>query len=1041
MIAKFFIQRPILSFVISLVITAMGAIGLKSLPIEQYPQMTPPMISVATTYAGASAETLATTVAAPLEQAINGVENMIYMFSQSTTPGNLKLSVYFDIGTDPNKALTNVQNRINLALSKLPIEVQQKGVLVDKEFPSVLLFISIEGEEGVYDDVYLNNYANIQVANNLQRIKGVSSAVVLNAQDYSMRIWLRPDLLSQSHLTTSDVVNAVKAQNASYPIGQIGQEPNKNFVDLTLPISSKGRLKTVEDFEQIVIRSKPDGSHVLLKDVANVELGSGSYDIIGKLNKRTGAYIAIKQVPGSNALEVADSVKESMKEIASFFPPSISYKIPYDTTDFIKISIKEVQKTLIEAAILVALVILLFLHNMRATLVPVIAMIVSILGTFIGMKWLGFSVNTLSLFGMVLSIGIVVDDAIVVVENVERNMTEFKLSVKEAALKTMKEVSGPVIAIVFVLCSVFIPIAFIGGIPGHFYKQFAVTISISVLISGFVALTLSPVLCIYLFKHQNKISSFSTKFNHFFDRITKLYIRSVHFVLVNRKKTYALFFLILISIGFIGRLVPTGFVPKEDQGMLLMSVDLPDGASLARVEEVNSKVVDIVQKNPAVEAVLSFSGYSLIEGVKRTSKGTIYVALKDWKERKDKKLSASEVISDLSAELSHLTEANILVFAPPDIPGIDVVGGFSFWLIDNTDTPMETLESITQKIIEKASKHPEYKSFIAPIKSDCLQLYLDLDINKILAYKVRVEDVYNTLQALLGSVFVNFFNKYGKTFQVVAQADPLYREKIQDIGEVYVRSSDQKMIPLKSLVQTKFDKGSTLVSRFNGSPASMISIIPGQGDLNRMMSLMEEIAKEELLPGMSYSWGGLAYQQKKTGGMSLGALLGGFVLMFLVLASLYERWGLPLSVIMSLPFAIFGALVSIYVAGLKNDIYFQIGLITLLGLSAKNAILIVEFAKEKVEEGMGLLEATLEACRLRFRAILMTSLTFIFGVLPLVISQGAGAASRHSVGSGVAGGMLITTLLSLFFVPLFYMSLEERYQKKNKQPQKEETNA
>jgi hydrophobe/amphiphile efflux-1 (HAE1) family protein len=1032
MISNFFLKRPVFATVLSIFILLTGLAAMRVLPLEQYPDITPPQILVTARFPGASAQAMADSVAAPLEQAINGVDNMIYMFSQNTTPGIMNLSVYFSIGTDPNEALTQTQNRVNLALASLPEEVRAQGVSVSKRFPSILLFIALESPEGLRDDIFVGNYASIYIADELDRIKGVSVARVLNARDYSMRIWLQPDRMAQFGLSASEVIQAIRAQNSVRSIGQIGQEPTASPIELTIPVGSRGRLSDPKEFESIILRSGADGSAIRVKDIGRVELGAASYDIAGMLNGKSGAYIGIYQETGANAIEVANSVKAKMQELSRSFPSGITYSIPYDTTEYIKLSIREVIKTLIEAAILVSLVIYLFLHSFRATLIPVLAMIVSIIGTFTGMYFLGFSINTLTLFGMVLAVGIVVDDAIIVVENVERNMREKQLPPWDAAILAMKEVSGPVIAIVFVLCAVFIPVAFIGGIPGQFYRQFAITISVSVVISGFVALTLSPVLSAMLLKPNQKEGKFGSAFNRFFERFSNGYLSIARWVASKPRMAFGSCMILLGAVVLLAIAIPLGFIPEEDQGLLFVVSKLPDGASLSRVEKVSEAIEQIAEKTPGVQDVLSFSGFSLVESIARTRMGTNFIRLENWSDRTSKELHAKAIAESLYHEFSSLPEAEIAIFNPPLIPGVGFVGGFDFWVVNHGGASMNELDAAVHAIIEKAQKHPEFKKFITSVQANCMELYLDLDISKARALGVKIEDVYETLQVLLGSRFINHFNKFGRVFQVVAQAEPSFRDDISDIGDVFVRSASGTMVPLKSIVTPRFASAPTLVSRFNGSPAALISIVPAVISANKIMSIMEETAKETLPPTMSFSWGGLAYQQKISSDVPGVSLLGALVMVFLVLAALYERWSLPLTILFSIPFAIFGAMLAVWLRGMANDIFFQIGIVTLIGLTAKNAILIVEFAQEKRKEGMSIAEAAFEAARLRFRAILMTSLTFIFGIFPLTITQGAGAASRQSVGTGVVGGMIAATVLAVFFVPYFYLRMEERVERRKR---------
>lgn len=1020
--------------VISILIILVGVAALSKLPIEQYPNITPPQIQVTTSYPGASAQILSDSVAAPLENQINGVEDMIYMYSQNAATGNLALSVYFNIGADPDLALNNTQDRVDLALAELPDVVQREGVTVKKQTPTILLLIAVQCPDGRYDDIFVSNYSTINIADQLLRLPGVSNAQIINARNYAMRIWLRSDKMAQLGITTSDVSNAVQEQSKDYPIGLLGNPPMPKPVPLTLPVTALNRLNTPEEFDNIILRAMPDGSTVRIKDVGHTDLGAQDYSVNGEMNGQNASLIAVYQEYGANALTVAAEVKKTMEKLSQRFPAGLTYAIPYDTTTFIKVSIKEVEKTLYEAAFLVALVVFIFLQNLRATIIPVIAMIVSIVGTFAGMHLLGFSLNTLTLFGLVLAIGIVVDDAIVVVENVERNIREHGLGAKEAAFKAMEEVAGPVIAIVCVLCAVFIPVAFLGGIAGGLYKQFAITLSISVVISGFVALTLSPVLAAILLKKPAKQTKAGALFNKSLAKCTHGYTKCAGWLIDNWIVGTVVFIGVMGAVLFFFKIVPTSLVPNEDQGYLFTFANLPEGASLSRTEEVSKKVEPLVMKNPAVETFIAMNGFSLLDNLNRTPIGTYFVILKNWDERKSKTEQADNVLKTLGRELYEIPDAPVVPFNPPAIQGLGTVGGFEFWIVNQGDASEEALAETTKQFIDAAKKRPELSGLTTSIQPNCIQVFADLDRTKARALGVAIGDVYQTLQTFLGSVYVNNFNKYGQVFQVMLQAEPDFRANLEEIGNIYVRSSTNEMVPLKSLVTFNYSKGPNLISRFNAFPAARINgnAAPGYSS-GQAIAAMQEVADEVLPLDMTSAWGGQAYQEIATGGTSTSVLAAAFVLVFLILAALYERWSLPVAILLAVPFGTLGALIAVWMRGLENDVYFQIGLVTLIALAAKNAILIVEFAILRRKEGMAVREAALEAARQRFRAILMTSLTFIFGVLPLVISTGAGAASRHSVGTGVMGGMILATIFGVFFVPLFYKMLDRKKEEKDKE--------
>ena len=832
--------------------------------------------------------------------------------------------------------------------------------------------------------------------------------------------------MAQLEITAADVARAIDEQNSQVPAGMMGGNPNSLPIELMLPVVTTGRLTTPEEFENIILRANPDGSMVFIKDVANVELGAANYDVDTKLNGKSMTAIAIYQQYGANALQVADQVKAKMKELAKSFPEGIEYTIPYDTTKFVKASIHEVEKTILEAGVLVVLVVLLFLQNLRATLIPMIAMVVSIVGAFAGMLVLGYSINTLTLFAMVLAIGIVVDDAIVVIENVEHNMRSLKLSAKDAAKKAMSEVSGPVIAIVFVLCAVFIPVAFLGGIAGQLYRQFAITISISVIISGIVALTLSPALAAILLKHKKEDSKFTLWFNRTFDMFGNGYVKVARLLIIRPILAILLFVAVCVTVFIFFQKVPSSFVPNEDQGYLMGVGILPDGASLRRVDAVTDQVDKIAMSDPAVIDVIALNGYGLLDGLNRSNQASYYIVLKDWDERKAEDQSANAILGKFYMEFSKIQEALVLPFNPPAIQGIGTVGGFEFWVQSKASGSIETLENYAKEIVENANKNPMLSGVSTNIDANTKQFFLFYDREKSKSMSVPVKDVYQTLQVMLGSLYVNNFNKYGRVYNVYVQAEDTYRSRPSDIGEMYVRSDTGNMVPLKALVDLKDTKGPSLISRFNSFNAARINGNAAAGfSSGQAMSAMEEIAREVLPQGMTFSWGGQSYQENKMAGTGPKVMAAGIFMVFLILAALYEKWSLPFSILMAVPFGILGALLAVWLRGMTNDVYFQIGLITLIALSAKNAILIVEFAVLKHEEGLSFAEAALEAGKSRLRAILMTSLTFILGVVPLLVASGAGAASRHSVGTGVMGGMITATFLAIFFVPFFYKLLED----------------
>jgi hydrophobe/amphiphile efflux-1 (HAE1) family protein len=1025
MFSRFFIDRPIFAAVLSIFIVIAGLASMRTLPIAQYPEISPPVVTVTAIYPGASAEVIEQTVAAPLENAINGVEHMIYMNSTSTSNGVVQIQVTFDIGSDADQAAQLVNNRVKQAEAKLPQEVRRQGVTVEKGSSAFLQVLAFYSEDGRFDDLATSNYVTLNVLDRLKRVPGTTNVQIFGAKDYAMRIWLQPDRLAQLRITTADVAKAINEQNAQFAAGKVGQSPTGGPQEMVYTVTTQGRLSDPRQFEDIIVRANGDGASVRLRDVARVELGSKDYDFIGRINGRPATLVGVFLQPGANALEVAQEVRATVGDLAKAFPQGLTYSVPYDTTRFVEVSIREVVKTLLEAMALVIAVVFLFLQNWRATLIPVVAVPVSLIGTFAGLLMLGYSINTLTLFGMVLSIGIVVDDAIVVLENVERIMHEEHLSAREAAIKAMREVSGPVIAIVLVLTSVFVPIAFLGGLTGELYRQFAVTIAIAVVISGIVALTLTPALCVMILKREHKNPGrFFRAFNNGFHRVTGHYVHGVGFMVRRAALGIALFALMVAATIWLWRLTPGSLVPDEDQGFYISAIILPDGASLQRTDQVVNEVIQIVKSNPYNLDVVAFTGFDFLGGGFRNNAATMFVTQKHWDERP---VPVQALVGELFMKTAHIKEALVLAFNPPPIFGLGTAGGFEFYIQNRGEGGAQRLAEVSQQFMMKANQHPQLAGVQTLWRATSPQLRVDVDRERAKALGVPVDEVFNTLSATLGSYYVNDFNKYGRTWQVLMSAESRYRKRPDDIGRMWVRSATGDMVPVSALASVAYSAGPETLDRFNNLPAVKLL---GQGkpevSSGQAIEAVEQIAREVLPPDFSFDWGGASYQEKRSSGTSGLALGLAAVMAFLILAAQYERWSLPFSVLLAMPFGMFGALVAVWLRGMTNDVYFQIGLVTLLGLAAKNAILIVEYASLKQSEGMSPAAAALEAARLRFRPIIMTSLAFILGVLPLAISSGAGAGARHSVGTGVMGGMLAATFLAIFFVPMFFKVIAAR---------------
>ncbi len=1030
-VSRFFIDRPIFAAVISIFLVLAGLLAMRVLPIAQYPEIAPPVVTVRAVYPGASAETLEQTVAAPIENAINGVEDLMYMSSTSASSGLLEIQVTFEIGTDVDQAALNVNNRVKQAEPRLPEEVRRQGVVVEKgssAFLQVLAFISPDGR---YDDIETSNYVTLNVLDRLKRIPGTTNVQIFGAKDYAMRIWLRPDRMAELGVTVDEIVSAIREQNAQFAAGKIGQPPIGDGQELVYTINARGRLSSAAEFGDIIIRTGEDASLLRLKDIARIELGSKDYDFTGLYNGKPATLVGIFLEPGANALAVGDEVKATVAGLAGDFPEGLDYRIPYDTTRFVEVSIREVLKTLAEAILLVVLVVYVFLQNWRATLIPVIAVPVSLLGTFVGLHLLGYTINTLTLFGMVLSIGIVVDDAIVVLENIERIMHEQQKEAREAALQAMREVTGPVIAIVLVLCAVFIPIAFLGGLTGELYRQFAVTIAIAVILSGFVALTLTPALSVIILRGQaRQPGRFFNAFNAGFARITGHYLGGVGFLLRRTGLGVMLYLLMVVAAVWLWQITPGALVPDEDQGYYIGAAFLPDGSSLARTEAVTQRVIDIMRADPDAEHVVAFAGMDFLGGGFRNSAATIFVAARHWDERER---SISDMVDELMMKSAGIKEAMVIAFGPPPIFGLGNAGGFELYLQNRGTGGPKALAAASEQLLDALRQDERIEQPLSLWRSRVPQLYVDVDRDRAKLLDVDIDSLFTTISATLGTYYVNDFNKYGRTWQVQMSAEPQYRASPQDIGALFVPARDGTQVPLSALAQVRHTSGPETLDRYNNLQAVKIfGSAAGGVSSGQALAIVEEIADKTLPRTFSYEWTSASYQEKRSGGTSNIALSLAVVMVFLILAAQYERWSLPLAVLLALPFGTFGALAAVWLRDLNNDVYFQIGLVTLLGLAAKNAILIVEYALYKKEEGLPAAEAALEAARLRFRPILMTSLAFILGVLPLAVSTGAGAGARHAVGTGVVGGMLAATFLAIFFIPLFYRLVTSRTEYKYK---------
>ncbi len=1028
MISKFFINRPIFATVLALLFILGGIVAITKLPIEQYPDLTPPTIEVTATYLGASPEVIAQTVAAPLEEQINGVENMLYMDSTSSSNGTMSLTVYFKIGSDPDKALIDVNNRVQQASSSLPTEVTKYGLTVQKRSSSLVLLATLYSPDGMYDVNYIGNYALVNIIDELKRIKGVGDAQVMTTNDYAIRIWLKPSLFNRFNLGVNEVISAVQTQNTQRSGGTIGAMPMSDKILKTFPLITPPRLVTPEQFGNIILRASPDGSTLRIKDIADVNLGAQNYTSQGYYDKKPAVPIGIYLSAGANAVETANLAKKALNQMAQNFPEGISYDIAYDTTVFVKESIKGVIETLIEAFILVFFVVFLFLKDWRATVIPCVVVPVAIIGAFLGMLMLGFSINSLTLFGLVLAIGMVVDDAIVVIENADRILTTQNMPVKDAVTQAMNEVSGPIVAIVLVLCSVFIPVGFMGGFSGVMYQQFAITIAISVVISGLMALTLTPAMCALMLKKERKVTKgFFFKFDNLFEKFTNKYVNISEFFIRKIKLGVILFAVFCLLAFILFKMVPSNLLPDEDQGLLMVYSGLDPATSLSQTDEVAQQLEDVLLSFPEVKKEFTFSGFNILNSTSQTNAIASFVTLKPWNERKKKNQSASALVGQVAnAAQQKIPKALIMPFMPPAIMGLSTTGGIEGYIQNRGNGTPEELADVTNKFIEEAKKIKGLNNSQTTYSASYPQYTLTVDNVKALSMGLNLDDLYNTLAATIGASYINDFTLYSRNFKVMIQAEDSARQTPEQVGNLYIKSKTGAMVPLSAVANITPSLGPSIVERFNAFPSANLVVTPEGISSGQAIKELENLAQKVLPENYALSWSGTALEETQSGSSSALILLLGIVVVFLILAAQYESWSLPFCVLTAVPFAIFGAFLGTWFRGLSNGIYFQVAMVALVGLAAKNAILIVEFALLLKQKGASAAAAAMQGAKIRFRPIIMTSLAFILGTVPLATSSGAGAASQISLGTAVVFGMLGATVFAPCFVPLFFYLLNRK---------------